>query len=79
MDNLQSPAYPEIQWEEVGLLGGIAAIAHFTKGGFTKLEKAALIIGSSLVLNKEKANWTDKAIAVRSVSLASAIIEQANK
>lgn len=74
MDNLQSPAYPSLHWDE----GSQGTIFYFTKGGFTKIEKAALMIAAAWS-DKATTEWTPQFLAEQSVVLAKAVLEEANK
>lgn len=75
MDNLKSPAYPH---RSNSLEGG------HTDPGFTKLEKAALMIAQGHVTNFTMGNQNPdplflQAFGAKCVSLAKAVIEEANK
>lgn len=71
MENLKLPAYPIVDTTDKSSISP----------GFTKLELAALIIDQGLIA---RFGITDKSvkhevIAARSVALASAVLEEANK
>lgn len=83
MDNFKSPAYPQQTWEEIGLHGGGSAVAHSThskQSGFTKIERASLIIAQGLVSKYNLKDPGDQLIIAQiSVELATEVLKEANK
>lgn len=77
MDNLTKSAYPEISYEEIGMKGGIPAVAPYTKGGFTKHEKGAFMIAQGLVSNYNfKKDDDQEIIAELSYQIAETILNR---
>lgn len=74
MNNLQSPAYPTKMYNSEGGNAGYA-------GGFTKLEKAALMIAQGYIASRCFRDYDDEVmlIAAASNSVARAVLEEANK
>jgi len=80
MDNLKRPAYP--QPLTLGSDGSVLTPwqHHEDFAGFTKLEKAALIIAQGMCSNsKLEYNNAFKDIPSQSVKLAKAVLEECNK
>lgn len=80
MDNLKRSAYPLPICQLKG--GEITATMDYCpdNGGFTKLEKAALIIAQGLVAKYNmKEPGDQKIIAQMSVELATEVINEANR
>lgn len=81
MENLKLPAYP--QPITIGTDGNILTpVGHHSDfGGFTKLEKASLMIAQGMLSGPHK--WEKepvvKAISVNAVAIAKAVLEEANK
>lgn len=73
MNNLKSPAYP---YRSNALDGG------HTDPGFTKLERASLMIAQGMATVRDQHNqmyYDPSTIAKDSVLIAKAVIEEANK
>lgn len=70
MDNLKSPAYPH---RSNSLEGG------HTDPGFTKLEKAALMIAQGLLAGDTEERLNKDSIIKLSVEYAKAVLEEANQ
>lgn len=80
MENNKLPAYPHQTWEEIGMEGGVPAVAHGTSeknGGFTKIELASLMIAQGMCA--ETVDRGTNFIAQKSVEIAKAVLEEANK
>ena len=81
MANLKLPAYPHQTYEEVGMNRGDNQIAEFTSQelpGFTKHEKAALMIAQGLVSKYNMSSPSDQeTIAKLSLELAEEILNRA--
>lgn len=88
MENLKLPASPFFEWNKAGY--GEAVTIEFSDGsayhipyqtGFTKLEKASLMIAQGMLSGPHK--WEKepvlKAISVNAVAIAKAVLEEANK
>lgn len=77
-DNLKLPAYP---LPLVSNPEGEIKDASDWEGptGFTKLEKAALIIAQGIVSNGDYVNKGEELIAADAVVIAKAVLEEANK
>lgn len=72
MDNLQSPAYPNVDSYENGNV-------CTPQSGFSKLELASLMIAQGLMATTQFSNNRDLYIGKESVKLAKAVLEEANK
>jgi hypothetical protein len=74
-DNLKSPAYP------VHIEPGDTYSGHAFFDGFTKLEKAALMIAQGYVANGvfNGDEQEDYELSKRAVKIAKAVLEEANK
>lgn len=83
MENLKLPAYPRLTWEEVAVNRGDNQIAYSTSenfSGFTKHEKAALMIAAGLVSKYSMTSPSDQeTIAKLSLELAEEILNRAEK
>lgn len=79
MDNLKSPAYPVIDWKQIN----DGTIVYQSEGGFTKLEKAALMIAQGLLSGGNGANiiinGTAHSLTTAAIETAKSILELANK
>jgi hypothetical protein len=82
MDNLNSPAYPQLTWEEVAMNQGKNQIATYTSDkfpGFTKLEIAAIMVVSGFAGNSRISIDDNEKCARQVVALVKAVLEEANK
>lgn len=80
-DNLKLPAYPlPIALHNNGTLNTTLDV-DTASVGFTKLEKAALMIAQGLASNStiDANNFHWRTIAIQSVDIARMVIEEANK
>jgi hypothetical protein len=77
MDNLKLPAYPQMDWHQTE----DGRIVYQTIGGFSKLEKASLMIASGIanIWGLRTDQDTSDIIAEVSVRIAEAVLEKANK
>lgn len=76
MNNLNSPAYPLINQE------GASLEDREVFRGFSKIEAASLMIAQGLVTREMQGTFKDEHwadISARSVSIAKAVLEEANK
>lgn len=84
MNNLELPAHPtEVQWSE-GRIGKLHqnGNATYLTYGFTKLEKASLMIAANMSAQIYSDGMTDQQldhIKRSSVAVAKAVLEEANK
>lgn len=79
MDNLKSPAYPQLTYDIVPTGDGKSISIHYTDKdfpGFTKLEKAALMIAGHIW--EGSTHGHEKEIARRARALAEAVLEECN-
>lgn len=76
MDNFKQPAYPHICYEitENGQTG-----MYTSSNGFTKLEKAALMIAGHIAGSWGNTHGHEKRIAELSVAIAESVLEECNK
>lgn len=80
MDNLKRPAHPQpIAFADGNDTAQTAWGVHDDFAGFTKLEKAALMIAQGFAYNYAHVPGQSVAIAERAVELAKAVLEEANK
>lgn len=81
MNNLELPAYPtEVQWSE-GRIGKDHQNGNATSltYGFTKLEKAALMIAAGMDVLNYTSHADPQWMAKEAVIIAKAVLEEANK
>lgn len=83
MDNLKLPAYPFTTYDTVSNGEGIQIGVHYTdqnQSGFSKLELASLMIAQGLMTGRDAhCEIPEALISQLSVSLAKAVLEEANK
>lgn len=81
MENLKSPAYPVVVANESNNKDNAHQIGNyeFQEHGFTKLEKAALMIAAGYVAATPPDNPINpESVAEFSVRIAAAVLEEAN-
>lgn len=77
MENFKLPAYPATEWSQ---LPDGTIVYNTTSEGFTKLEKAALMIAQGFMSNSRlQGEIVPVDLASLSVLIAKAVLEEANK